>query len=91
MSMDTIDQWFETPVFVPEPDEIWEERATSRSSVLRLAANLMLRLDARLNIEARTARFRRNRLSEALDKWAEREIETQLRLESLVLPKRWRG
>lgn len=89
--MDRIDEWLDTPVFTPEPDEKWEERATSRYGALRLAANLMLRVDARLHMNPRTGPLNWARLSDALDKWAAREIESQARLESLVLPKRWRG
>lgn len=45
--VDRIDEWLETPMFEPDPDEKWEEMATSARAPLRLAAGLRLRMTAR--------------------------------------------
>jgi hypothetical protein len=56
VSVDRIDEWLETPMFEPDPDEKWEEMATSARAPLRLAAGLRLRMTARAAKAARAAR-----------------------------------
>lgn len=84
----TFDEWYETPVFDTEPDERVEQLATSRRAPLRILAGLMLRLSRDPDLERPTVRERAGRL---LDRWAERELASQARLEDLMLPRRWRG
>ena len=153
------DHWFETPMFEPEPDEKWEELATSRRAPMRLAASALLRFDAatsmlrrarrdgaaefdvldlretdltgpdpepapraRAAAPARVARPRREtapaadvekfflataggppvtfeapeegfraRLNRVLDSWAAAEVAAEVKLERLMIPRRWRS
>lgn len=102
--MDRIDEWLETPVFVPDPDEKWEELATSHHGPVRLAAAIRLRIGASVPRAAGAAATQdggardahaqegmRSRLGRVLDRWAAAEVEAGERLERVLLPERWRA
>ncbi len=89
----TFDDWYETPVFEAEPDERIEQLATSRRAPVRLLADAMIRLSPdrpRSGHPDRTPASWRERAGRLLDRWADVEVASQARLESIVLPKRWR-
>ena len=95
----SFDDWYETPVFEPEPEERLEHLATSRLAPLRLLGTALLRLvPTRSGRPARGERVARSeprgplrvRAGQLLDRWAEVETAAQHRLEERVLPERWR-
>lgn len=82
------DDWYEMPVFEVDPDERFEQLATSKRGPVRLIGSALLRLSP--DRPKRTRRPWRVRWERMLDRWAEAETAGQERLEGIILPKRWR-
>jgi hypothetical protein len=94
----TFDDWYETPVFDTDRDERLEHLATAKQRPLRVVGAALLRLvpdRGRGDTEPEPAAppsglTARERWEALLDRWAAAETAAQERLESVVLPKRWR-
>lgn len=87
------DEWFGTPLFEPDREERLEEMATSGRGPARLVAAAWVRISARAAgpRPARKNASMKQRISRALDRWAEKEAAGQVRLERIMLPRRWRA
>jgi hypothetical protein len=87
----SFEDWFETPIFEVDADERLENLATSRRRPARLAASTVLAVNARTTAIRRPRISWRDRLSAALDRWADNELAMQQRLELALTPRRWKA